>query len=408
MAQKLGSPQSPLPLKILNLLLMTLDLAGHAVVGVFLTNRWLMGLPEIPSKAVTLVIHIAIWPLVGLFKLWRSGAADNYAVSLLRPASESWPWRVFFTFVGARWLAQEIYRRLNPPPHMEEVLSTQVHDFDMSDYVAEVERPGRGGLGRLVHRLNHFYRPQVVTHELRLNRLPPEFDGFTIVQISDLHYGPKMSTPYLQRLIELCIETQPDLIALSGDYQTFPQDIGGAAHTLAPIGEWSCRERAGMGAMAVLGNHDRAAGAPYVTAALRKVGIQVLNNQHMRLQRGSASLHIAGVADPWGHRADIDLALHGIPPGSCVILLAHVPDYFIESSKKDIDLQLSGHNHGGQVKLPVLGAIFVSSRYNRRYAEGFHKRNGALMYISRGVGGKPAIRWGARPEITKIVLRSTS
>jgi predicted MPP superfamily phosphohydrolase len=105
-------------------------------------------------------------------------------------------------------------------------------------------------------------------------------------------------------------------------------------------------------------------------------------------------------------RADLALALQGIPQGSCTILLAHVPDYLLTSAGKGVDLQLSGHNHGGQVNMPVLGPLLVSSRYGRRYADGFHKMDGTLMYACRGLGGKPAVRFNCKPELARFVLRA--
>ncbi|MEO5952079.1 MAG: metallophosphoesterase, partial [Chloroflexia bacterium] len=100
-----------------------------------------------------------------------------------------------------------------------------------------------------------------------------------------------------------------------------------------------------------------------------------------------------------------DRALFGAPASTCTILLAHLPDYLVESAGK-VDFQLSGHNHGGQIKLPWLGALLVSSRYSRRYVEGFFKRKGTIMYVSRGIGGKPPIRLGSKPEITRFMLRT--
>jgi predicted MPP superfamily phosphohydrolase len=125
----------------------------------------------------------------------------------------------------------------------------------------------------------------------------------------------------------------------------------------------------------------------------------------MRLERGEASLYIAGVADPWSPWHNLDLALLGIPGGACTVLLAHVPDYLDTDSAGRVDLQLSGHNHGGQIKIPGLGALLVSSRYGRRYDEGFFTRRGTIMYVSRGLGGKPPVRFGSLPEITRFVLR---
>jgi len=246
----------------------------------------------------------------------------------------------------------------------------------------------------------------MTTHEIRVEALPRELDGFSTVQISDVHYGRFNSAEFIRRYIDITLDTRPDVVALTGDYQTYPDDVEGAVQLLSPLGEWSCRERGGLGALAVLGNHDRESGEAHVTDALRRTGIRVLRNEHVRIDKNGASIYVAGVADPWSYRADLDSAINGIPKGSCTILLAHVPDYLTTASKREVALQLSGHNHGGQIKLPFFGALLVSSRYGRRYAEGFHEAGSTIMYASRGLGGKRPIRWGARPELVRFVLRS--
>ena len=160
--------------------------------------------------------------------------------------------------------------------------------------------------------LNELYDLEVVTYEVRLDRLPREFDGFTLMQLTDIHYGD-ISPEFVQRYVEVAVETQPDLIALTGDYQHYAEDTRNAMRMFAPIGEWSREERGGLGALAILGNHDTWAGTAEVTDALREVGIPVLSNRHVELKRGDASLYIVGVADPWSLRADLKRALHGVP-----------------------------------------------------------------------------------------------
>ncbi|HEX9987800.1 MAG TPA: metallophosphoesterase [Chloroflexia bacterium] len=391
--------------KTVNALLMALCIIGHAAAGIFLTNTRLLGLRETEGKLFILLGNMAAWPLLGLVQALRSGGFSGFALSLLRPGSFAWLWRVAFTLLGARWLAQEVYRLRHPRPDPPELLSTQVESVDMRREITEFEGKARTRPAGILHRLNEIYALEVITHEVKLDRLPPEFDGFTILQISDVHYAHFLSAEYVRRYVDLCIDFSPDLIVLTGDYQTYPGDVECAARLLSPLGEWSRRDRSGMGTLAVMGNHDRDAGLAAVSHALRRAGIRVLNNEHVRLEREGASLYIAGVADPWGLKADLPLALHGIPAGSCTILLAHVPDFLVTAAGRGVDLQLSGHNHGGQVKLPLLGPVLVSSRYGRRYAGGFHKMHATLMYASRGLGGKPPIRFGCKGEITRFMLR---
>lgn len=392
--------------RVLNILGVALNVAGHAAIGVFLTNTRLLGIKETPYKLLILGANLVAWPLFGLASSLWAGGLSSFVLSLLRPFSLGWAWRAFFTFLGARWLVQETLRRLHPAPPPAEVVGTSIRDADMRSYIAEKEGLEQSGLRGFINRQNELYKLEISTHEVKLRGLPPQFSGFTVVQLSDLHSAPFISAEFIRRYVELCLEMSPDFFALTGDYQSYSEDIEDVARLLAPIGEWSKRERGGMGAAAVLGNHDREAGEAHVTDALRRAGIPVLHNSHIALQRDGASLYIAGVADPWGLRADLGRALYGIPAGACTILLAHVPDYLVTAAGPRVALQLSGHNHGGQIQLPIIGPVLVSSRYGRRYAEGFHKLRGTLMYASRGLGGKPAIRWRCRPEIARFVLTS--
>ncbi len=390
--------------KLANLIAILLDLVGHEAAGTFVNNRVLIGAPERLPKIPLILSHLALWPLIGLANILTLGWR-GFLRSILLPNTPGRIWALFFTLLGARWLAQEAYRKSYPTPPPAELLSTSIRSYKLRDALRTHDNLPTGGLKGLVNRVNEIHDLEVATHTLMLPNLPKEFDSFTIVQISDVHYAHFASAEFISRYVEIVLRMSPDMIALTGDYQTYPQDIAGAARLLSPLGTWSQQQRGGKGTLAVLGNHDHVAGAERVTDALRRVGIPVLSNSHVELKRDDASLYIAGVEDPWSGRADLDIALHGIPDGACTVLLAHVPDYLMEAAGR-VDLQLSGHNHGGQIKLPLVGAMLVSSRYGRRYVEGFFRRSGTLMYVSRGIGGKPPIRFGSRPEITRFILRS--
>jgi uncharacterized protein len=391
-------------LKLLDTATVLLSLVGHAAAGTFVTNRVLIGAPERLPKVFLILGHMALWPLIGLANVLAI-RRRGFLWAILLPNTLGRAWGIFFTLLGARSIAQELYRKSHPITPPLEVLGTTVRSVDLRDEISNHEGLPASGLGGVVHKLNEMHDLEIVTHTVQLRTLPKEFDGFTIVQVSDVHYMHAASAEFIRRYVDLILEMSPDLVALTGDYQTYPQDIERASRLLAPFGAWSREKREGLGAVAVLGNHDHEAGQAHVANALRRADIRVLSNGHIELKRDTADLYIAGVADPWSGRADLDRALHGIPREACTVLLAHVPDFLTQSAGR-VDLQLSGHNHGGQVKLPFLGALLVSSRYGRRYVEGFYRRGPTLMYVSRGIGGKPAIRLGSKPEITRFVLRS--
>ncbi len=393
---------------LLNGLAIAANVAGHAAVGVLLTNRFLMGLQEIKAKPYIITAHVAAWPLVALAQVRRFREREQFARSLLRPFSPGRAWRLVLTLLGMRWVVQETYGKLHPRAPLAEVTLIETRDADLRREVFAHEGLPTRGLAGMLNRANELYNLEIITYEVRLKRLPRKFDGFTVVQLTDTHHAPILSSEFTRRCVEMALDLSPDMVALTGDYQYYSSHVEAAVALLAPIGEWSYRERGGRGAFAVLGNHDVGSGTAGVTSALRRAGILVLDNANRRLEREGASIYVAGVADPWSGRADLGKALEGIPESEFTLLLAHVPDYLVRAAGPRVDLQLSGHNHGAQIQVPVLGPLLVSSRYGRRYVEGFYKKRGTLMYVSRGLGGKPAIRWRARPDITRLVLRSDS
>lgn len=390
--------------KIPNLLAALFSIAGHGAVSTYLANRLLIGAPERLPKSVLMVGHMALWQFIGVGNALAM-RKRGFLRSILLPNTFGRKWALFHTLIGARWLAQEIYRKRNPNPTPKEVLSTWVRRVDMREEIIAHEGMATTGLKGKFNKANEMYDLEIVTHEIRLPNLPAEFDGFSLVQISDVHHMEVMSAEFVRRYVALALDMEPDLIALTGDYQTYLQDVESTSKLLLPIGAWSREKKGGRGVVAILGNHDREAGEDHVVDALRRADIPVLHNQHVLITRGEHSICIAGVADPWSGRANLDIALFGVPANTPTILLAHLPDYLVESAGK-VDMQLSGHNHGGQIKLPWLGALLVSSRYSRRYVEGFFKRKGTIMYVSRGIGGKPPIRIGSKPEITRFILRA--
>jgi predicted MPP superfamily phosphohydrolase len=154
-----------------------------------------------------------------------------------------------------------------------------------------------------------------------------------------------------------------------------------------------------------LGNHDTAAGSNEIVQALRSVGIEILRNQSIPIERDGARIWLSGVEDVLEGRPDLDRALYRIPQGEAVILLAHEPDYADEASRYPVDLQLSGHSHGGQIRLPLVGALYLPDLAHK-YPFGFYRRKRLKLYTNCGLGtiGIPA-RLNCPPEITFLTLR---
>ena len=388
--------------RVANALCLALYTAGLAAVSTFIANTRVVGVRDGRIKLPAIVACVAGLPTAGLLHVLASGGAGAFMASLLRPASLHWAWRTAFTFLGGRYIGQEINSLRNPRPAPPEVVSSSTYDVDMREDIAKSLGIKPDGIRGRAFRANELYCLQVSTYEVRLPRLPRQFDGYTIAQVSDIHYGDFLSAEFVRRYVQLTIDLSPDLVALTGDYQQYPRDVWRAAGLLAPFGEWSRKERGGLGAIGIMGNHDTAAGTAEVTEAIKSAGIKVMHNSHVKVAREDTILYVAGVADPWSLRADLSRALLGVPGEACVVLLAHEPDYLVKSAESGVDLQLSGHLHGGQIKLPLVGP----SRYNRRYIEGFYKRNNTLMFVSRGLGGHPPVRYKCKPEIALLKLRS--
>jgi predicted MPP superfamily phosphohydrolase len=156
-----------------------------------------------------------------------------------------------------------------------------------------------------------------------------------------------------------------------------------------------------LGQFAILGNHDYRHDGPGILRELGRGGFEGVDGRWVRLECGGTALAIGGTSYPWGSLPDPST----IPSADYRILLSHSPDMLYRASSWGVDLMLSGHNHGGQIRLPVLGPILMPSRYSRRFDRGFFRHDRTLLYVSRGVGGKDPIRYGAPPEIARFVLQ---
>lgn len=246
---------------------------------------------------------------------------------------------------------------------------------------------------------------------IHLPRLPAAFEGVTIAQLSDLHYGPFTGAREIGGAVERANALSPDLVVVTGDYITSPLLEGSRTPPSVPLANAvRCAQilsglRAPLGVAAILGNHDAMLDASYVASVLQSHGLRVLRNSSFALERDHARVWLAGVEDVLESTPRLDLALTGVPRDEAVVLLAHEPDFADQASHQPIDLQLSGHSHGGQVRLPLLGAPYLP-RLARKYPYGYYRVGPLQLYTNRGIGtiGLP-LRLGATPEVTLFTLR---
>jgi len=254
---------------------------------------------------------------------------------------------------------------------------------------------------------------RVVQMDIALRRLPGSFDGFTIAQLSDFHYELFTSKP-ISRAVAMVNRLAPDLIALTGDFVTAPlfekpDTMRKAAWRAAvPCADILSKLAAPEGVYAVLGNHDVLSDSGRITHILAERHIAVLRNRAVVLRRGEEKIWLVGIDDAYLGRPDLGTALRDVPANDTTILLAHEPDYADEASLLPVDLQLSGHSHGGQIWIPGLGAPWLPPMA-RKYPRGLYRVGDLTLYTNIGVGTiHLPIRLNCPPEITLIRLRAAS
>ncbi len=239
---------------------------------------------------------------------------------------------------------------------------------------------------------------QLETVRLELSELPDPLQGFRILLLSDFHLYPHVRLEYIREVAQATGDLRADLAVFTGD---FVQGTAEAVHDLAPV---LASINARHGSYCVIGNHDIWKGRETVESALRREGMTVLVNEGVTLTHRGASLYLAGVDDLWSGRPDLPSAMERWRGERTVILLSHEPDPADEYSRDPrIQLQLSGHSHGGQVRFPGLGSPFLPP-YGRKYDQGLFEVRAMQLYVNRGIGFTVPIRLYCRPEATLIEL----
>jgi predicted MPP superfamily phosphohydrolase len=256
--------------------------------------------------------------------------------------------------------------------------------------------------------------PRLVSVEIPMTRLPAVWDGLTIVQLSDFHYDPRVTLSPIRKAIEITNGLRPDLIVLTGDFVTIPP-LSKAFHTkkhaarvaepcAALLGQLS----APLGIFAILGNHDADSDPDFIAGCLQANRIQVLRNRSLPLEREGKRLWLAGVDDVLEGYPDLDLTMKEIPIDEAVVALVHEPDYARWVARHPVGVQLSGHSHGGQIVLPLLGPPYLPP-LGRRYPKGLYRLGSLTLYTNVGLGTiRIPVRLNCPPEITLIKLRSVS
>jgi uncharacterized protein len=293
--------------------------------------------------------------------------------------------------------ALTLFRLLRRPP--ANVIGESSHVIDIAEDLGY--RPlGFGKHWRMARvPFNQLLEVEFVERTLQLPRLPSAWDGLTILHLSDLHFHGTPERPFFQRLIEgINDHGTPDLVCLTGDIV----DTVWHQRWIKPLlGQLQWRE-AGL---AILGNHDLWCRPEDVRRQLRRAGFMVLSHDLVELKIRGEPMIAMGHEGPWF--GDWSLRPLNRKRGTSAfrLLLSHTPDNIGWARRSQVDLMLSGHVHGGQVRLPILGSVFVPSRYSRKYDQGVFFEPPTLLSVSRGLSGREPLRINCRPEVTWLILK---
>jgi predicted MPP superfamily phosphohydrolase len=243
-------------------------------------------------------------------------------------------------------------------------------------------------------------RVEVKEVGVRLTRLSPAHHGTTIVQLTDLHVGPTIGRAFIEDIVRRTNELRPDLVAITGDLVDGP--VERLRHAVEPLRDLRARH----GVFFVTGNHEYFSGAGPWIAELGRLGIRVLRNERVSVG-GDGGFDVAGIDDHSAGRlgeapSDLDRAMAGRDPARAVVLLAHQPRAIFEAARLGVDLQLSGHTHGGQI-WPFTYLV----KLQQPYIAGLHRHGDTQIYVSPGTGyWGPPMRLGTRAEITRVTLHA--
>jgi len=269
-------------------------------------------------------------------------------------------------------------------------------------------RPARNLFAKIVTRLplNEVFQVSVDEKTFALPQLPPDFSPLVIAHISDWHLKGRIDRDYFEEVVRLTNETRPDLICVTGDLFDKPEFLDWIPTTFA-------RLQARLGVAFILGNHDiRHPATERSCELLREAGLHDVGRAPWEINDGGRLIYLAGNELPWLPLspqlwADLDRDAQDMKkrPADLRILLSHSPDQIKWAARHQFDLMLAGHTHGGQIRLPLIGAVYAPSWYGVKYASGVFASGRTLVHVTRGIGGEFPFRWNCRPEVARLSIR---
>jgi hypothetical protein len=294
-------------------------------------------------------------------------------------------------------------RRRAPQP----IPSTREEDLGVGKKLLALHRARKPFSPYLLVPGNQVYQVQHRDWEIPLSPgdrpLPEELDGFTILHLSDIHYGGYLIPEYFDAVRDHVAGLKPDMLIFTGDFLA-------RSEPASALTEWLGGFEGASGALAVLGNHDFIDHAPQeLSAAISKAGLRLLGGDALVVRRGGAEIGFAGLDyQNWWRPFPVEELRRKIPAGALAVLVTHTPCVFPAARAAGFQLVLCGHTHGGQIRLPGLGALLLPARYGRRYQMGLYHEGQSFLHVHPGVGGPPPVRWACQPEITRLILRKST
>ncbi|HXH49916.1 MAG TPA: metallophosphoesterase [Terriglobia bacterium] len=361
-------------------------------VYIFLLAYNFLSARQVAATSLTLKIALLQAPV----QWWAFGSVAGFVLALPFVLTN-------FIWDGIQWLRQKTDAQAEPDPSFSPGRRKFLSNTAMAAGVVPLTGAGYGFLFGRIEFEKSFVR-------MKLPRLPREFHGFRIAQLSDIHIGPFMPSSDIRHVVEMTNGLKPDLVVLTGDYVTWDPDTQGAAvdslkGLKSPLGIYGC-----------LGNHEIMTHTQAsITRLFAEQNVRILRYERAPIQVGKESLNLIGV-DYETHRHRGYLGEHHVRrylegvdrlmiPGQVNILLSHNPNTFDRAAELGIDLSLSGHTHGGQISLDFISPDLSIARMMTPYVKGHFEKPGGQLYVNRGIGTIAIpIRFDAPPEITLFEL----
>jgi predicted MPP superfamily phosphohydrolase len=383
---------------VLSLVILILGVIGHAVLWATLVNRaHALGIERRWIDLMTLLCGVA------LFSIGIAVAAVLFVVP-----HDEWQWArnaawIYLAGCAVMGIVGAV-QRLRFAYHPERYGAILKNHTTRINLQSETTDPlASPGVANWLSRLpgNEVFEICVQEKHVAIPRLVRQRQGLRIAHLTDFHMSGRITKAYFERVVEHVNRCEPDLIAITGD-------LVERNSCLDWIPDIFGRLRATGGVYYVLGNHDRHVDESHLHARLAESGLVYLGSAGHQVTIRNTPVVLAGNELPWyGPAADLsDCPTHDAAGLPLRVLLAHSPDQFEWAQKNDVDLMLAGHNHGGQIRLPLLGAILAPSKYGVRYAAGTFRAGNTVMHVSRGTGCLTPVRYNCPAEIAVLCLLS--